>query len=138
MWCQRNAQNYQENDALMGNGFTLLAMLKACRSKFLSFFDSAHVTRKLCTFLFWKFHWVWRDLGGMPRIIKKITGFWKIVLGSRQCQKCVHWAPWVFLALLTLLGNHINCYFRNLTEFDVISEEDPKLSRKSQIYGKLF
>ena len=27
---------------------------------------------------FWKFRWVWRDAGGMPQIIKKMTNLWKL------------------------------------------------------------
>ena len=30
-----------------------------------------------------------------------MTDFWKIVLGSRECQKCVDGAFWVSLALLS-------------------------------------
>ena len=50
----------------------------------MSFFGTGSMTQKLQSFLFWKFHWIWRDVGGMPQIIKKMTDFWKIALGSRQ------------------------------------------------------
>ena len=137
-WCRRNAPNYQENDGFLENCFRLQTMLKVCRWRFLSFFGTAQVTQKLQSFLFWKFHWIWHDVGGMPRIMKKMTDFWKIVLGSRQCQECVDGGSWVSLALLTWLRNYKVSYFGNLTEFGVMSEECPELSKKWRIFGELF
>ena len=48
----------------------------------MSFFETADVTEKWKAILFWKFHWDWRDVGGIPHIIKKITDSLKTVLGS--------------------------------------------------------
>ena len=93
---------------------------------------------EIIKFLFCKFHWVWRDLRGMSRIIKKMTDIWKTVWGCRQWQKCVDGGSWVSLALLTGRRNYKVFYFRSFTEFDVMSEECPKLSRKRRISGKLF
>ena len=79
-------------------------MQKVCRWRFLSFFGTAHVIQKLKIFFLWKFHWVWREVVGMRRNIKKMTDICKIVLGSGQCQKCVDVGSWVSLALLMSLG----------------------------------
>ena len=48
-------------------------------------------------FLFWKFFWDWCNVGGTPRIIKKVTDFWKIVLDSSECQKYIERGYWVSL-----------------------------------------
>ena len=137
-WCRRNTPNYQENDGFLENGFRLYTMIKVCKWRFLSFFGTAQVTRKLQSLLFSKFHWVWRNAERTPQIIKKMTNFWKIVLGSRQCWKCVDGGSWVSLALLRWLKNYKSFYFESFTEFDVMSEECPKSSRKWRISGKLF
>ena len=92
---------------------------------------------EIIKFLFWKFHWVWRDVGGTPRIIKKMTDLLKIVLVSRQCWRCVDAGSWVSLALFTWLRNYKTFYFGSFTEFDEMSEERPELSRKWRICGKL-
>ena len=137
-WCRRNSPNYEENEGFLDNFFRLWKMLKLCTLSFLRFIGIAHVTPKLYKLLFWKFNWVWRDFGGRHKIIKKVADIRKIVLCSRQCQKCVDSTSWISLALLTWLRNYINFYCGSLFEFDVISVEDSKLSRKWQIYGTLF
>ena len=87
---RRNVSNYQENDRFLEYCFRLSTMPKVCRSRFLSFFGTGHVTQKLKFFFFFffffflKFHWVWHDIGGMLRIIKKMPDFWKIILGSTE------------------------------------------------------
>ena len=53
-------------------------MLKVFTWRFLSFFDTADVTQNSKSFLFWKFHAVRRDIGGVPQFIKKMTDFWKL------------------------------------------------------------
>ena len=108
-WCRRNTPNYQENEGLLETCFRLQTMLKVYRWRFLSFFGTAHVTMKLLSILFWKFHWVWRHAGGRPQVIIKMKDIRKIVF-----------------------------YFGSFTEFVLDSEECPKLSRKWRIYGKLF
>ena len=110
--CRSNAPNYQENDQFLENCFRL--------------------------FYCWKFHWIWRDVGGTPGIIKKIKGFWKILLGFWQCWKWVDRIFWVSLTMLTWLRNYGVFYFGNFTEFDVMSEECPKLSRKWRISWNMF
>ena len=87
--------------------------------------------------MFWKFHWVWLHVGGSPRIIKKMTDFWKTVLDSSQCQKRIDEGSWVSLALATWLRIYNIFYFGSFTEFDVISEDRPKLSRKWRFSGKI-
>ena len=129
-WFRTNAPNYQENDGYLENCFRLWTMPKVCRWRFLGFFGTAHVTQELSSFLFWKFRWVWCDFGRTPQIIKKMTDFWENVSGSRQCQKCVDGGSWVSLALLTWLRNYKVFYFGSFTEFDVMSEKCPQLSRK--------
>ena len=73
----------------------------------------------------------------MPRIIKKMTNFWKIILGSGQCQKCLDGGSWVSLALLKWHRNYYLFYFGSFTEFDVMSEERPELSTKWWTFGDL-
>ena len=113
-------------------------MLKVCRWRFLSFFGTAHVTQKLLSFLFWKFYWVWHDVGGMPRIIKKMMDFWKNVSGCRQCQKFAVGGSWVSLALLTWLRSYRLWYFRSFHKFVVMPENRPELSAKWRTFGDLF
>ena len=48
-------------------------MVDVFRQRFLRFFGTAHVAAKLERFLFWKFHWVWRDVEGTPQIIKQMA-----------------------------------------------------------------
>ena len=67
-------------------------MPKLYTTSFLSFFGTAHVTQKLYSFIFWKFHWVWHDHEGILRIIKKMTDFLKNFLRSKQREKCVEWS----------------------------------------------
>ena len=59
-------------------------MLKVYKQRFLIIFDTGHATQKLY-FLFGKFHWVWRDVGGTSLIIKKMTDLRKIILDCNQC-----------------------------------------------------
>ena len=87
--------------------------------------------------MFWKFYGLLHDVGGTPRIIKKMTDMWKTVLGSTQCQKCVDGGSWISLALLTRLRNYKFYYFGSFTEFDVMSEECPQLSRKLTNFWKI-
>ena len=89
-------------------------------------------------FLLWKFYRVLRDVRGMPQIIKKMTNFWKIVLDSRQCQRCVDGGSWVSLELLRWLRNDNLFYFGRFTEFDVMSEEGRELSKRISDIWKSF
>ena len=89
-------------------------------------------------FFFCKFHWVCRHVGRTPRIIKKMMDNWKTVLGSRRCQNCIDGGSWVSLALPTWLRNYKVFYFGSFTEFDVMLEECPELSRKWRTFGKTF
>ena len=93
---------------------------------------------EIIIFLFWKFHWVWRAVGGTSRIIKKMTDYWGIILDSSQSWNCVEEVSWVSLLLPTWLRNYNLSYSGSFSEFDVMSEERPKLSRKWRISGKLF
>ena len=81
-WCRRNAPNYQENDGFLKNCFRLKTMLKVCRWRFLSFFGTTHVTQKLQALIFWKFNSACRYVGETPRIIDKMTDFWRLVSPS--------------------------------------------------------
>ena len=92
----------------------------------MSIFGTVHTTQKL-SFLFWKFHWVWRDVGGAPRSIKKITNFLKILLDFSQCQKCIHEGSWVSWTLVAYIRNYKIFYFGSFTHFGVMSHERPKL-----------
>ena len=103
-WARSNTPNYQGNNGFLEKCFRVHTMQKVCRWRFLSFFGTAHVIQKLKIFFLWKFHWVWREVVGMRRNIKKMTDICKIVLGSGQCQKCVDVGSWVSLALLMSLG----------------------------------
>ena len=87
--------------------------------------------------MFRKFHWVWLHVGGSPRIIKKMTDFWKTVLDSSQCQKRIDEGSGVSFALVTWLRIYNLFYFGSFTEFDVMSEDRPKLSRKWRFSGKM-
>ena len=37
------------------------------------------INSKIMSFVFWKFQWVLRDVGGTLQIIKKTADFWKIL-----------------------------------------------------------
>ena len=50
-----------------------------------SHMNTGHMTQKLQALLFWKFYSGCRDAGWTPWIINKMTNFYKIVLGLRQC-----------------------------------------------------
>ena len=112
LWCWINASNYWQNEGFLGN-------------------------QKL-SFLIWKFYWVWRHVGKTLQIIKKMADFWKKLLDSIQYWKCIDKYSWVSWTLVTWLINYKLLYFQSFTEFDVIWEEYPKLSRKWQISGKFF
>ena len=43
----------------------------------MSIFNTGHATQKLNSLLFWKFHWVWRDVEETLQIIKKMTDLCK-------------------------------------------------------------
>ena len=52
-------------------------------------------------FLFWKFHLVWCDVGETPRIIEKMTNFWRLVFSS------INWLlATLFDTLITIRENH--------------------------------
>ena len=112
LWCWINAPNYWQNEGFLGN-------------------------QKL-SFLIWKFYWVWRDVGETLQIIKKMADFLKKLLDSIQYWKCIDKYSWVSSTLVTWLINYKLLYFQSFTEFDVMWEEYPKLSRKWQISGKFF
>ena len=112
LWCWINAPNYWQNEGFLGN-------------------------QKL-SFLIWKFYWVWRDVGETLQIIKKMADFLKKLLDSIQYWKCIDKYSWVSWTLVTWLINYKLLYFQSFTEFDVMWEEYPKLSRKWQISGKFF
>ena len=57
-------------------------MLKVRWYSFLSFFGTDQVTQKMENLLVFKFHWFWRDIGGLPRITKKMMDIWKVALDS--------------------------------------------------------
>ena len=80
---------------------------------------------EILKFFILEFHWVWRDVGGMPPIIKKMTDFWKIVLDSTQSWECVDGGLWVSLALLTWLRSYRFWYFRSFDDLVVMSEKRP-------------
>ena len=101
------------------------------------FFCSGHVSQKLWPLLFWKFHWVWRDVGGPPQIIKKMKNFWKTLLDSSQCQNCIDKASWVSWRLVTWLRNYKLFYFRSFFQFGVMSDKRTELSAKWRTSGKL-
>ena len=63
--------------------------------------------------------------------------FWKTVLDSSQCQKRIDEGSWVSFALVTWLRIYNLFYFGSFTEFDVMSEDRPKLSRKWRFSGKI-
>ena len=96
-------------------------------------------------FLFWKFHWVWHDVGGTAQIIKKMIDFWKIFLKSSQCKKRINKGSWVSWTLVTWM-RHFNLFYLGsfyfgiffifFTEFDLMLEERPELLRKWRISGK--
>ena len=62
-------------------------MLKVHRLRFLSIFGIGYVIQKLRFFR--EFYSVCGDVGGTPRIIKKMTDFWENLLNSRQCQNYI-------------------------------------------------
>ena len=123
----------KKNVRYLSTFFSFYKMPKVCRRSFLSLFDTAHVTQKLKIFLFWKFHWVWRDVGRRLQIIRIMTDIKKICFASSQCQECVDAALWVSLALLKWLRNYKLLYLASFTDIDVISEEYTKLWRKRRI-----
>ena len=67
-----------------------------------------------------------------------MTEFWKVVLDFSQCQKSINIGSCVFWTLAMQLRNHDLFYLGSLTEFAMMSEERPELSRKWRIFGKLF
>ena len=95
--------NHRQNDQFLEKCCGIWSMLKVYRERFLSILGSGKVTQKLKGLMFSKFHCVWRDVGGTPRIIKKMIDFWKIVLDSSQSWNCVDYGFWVYLALVTWL-----------------------------------
>ena len=86
----------------------------------------------------YKFHWVWRDVGGTPGIIKRMTYFCKNLLNFSQCQKCIDKASRVSWTLVTWLGNYKLFYFESFTQIGVMSDERFELSIKWRTFGKLF
>ena len=137
--CWMNTPNYQQNGGLLGSCSDVYSMLLKCRDKgSWVFFASVTWLRNNNVFLFWKFHWVWRDVGGTPWVIKKMMDFWKIVLDSSECQKYTQKSFRVSLALVARLRNYNFFYFGSFTEFDVMSKELLQLSRKWRISGKWF
>ena len=77
--------NYRQKDKFLVSCSRLQSMLIIYKERFRSILETGHVTQKLLPFLYWKFQLIWHDVGATPRIIKKMTNFWKIVSGSSQC-----------------------------------------------------
>ena len=137
-WCRMNVPNYRQNDGLLESCSKVLSMLKVYRQRFLIILATGHVNQKLQALLFWKFYSCYHDVRWTSRIIDKMTEFWKVVLDFSQCQKYIDKGYWLSWTLVTQLRNYNLFYFGSFTEFDMMSEERPGLSRKSQISGKLF
>ena len=65
-----------------GKKFMLYSMLKLYRWKLLSSLDTGHVFHKLEALIFCKFYSGFPYVGETPRIIDKMTMFWRLIFSS--------------------------------------------------------